>query len=145
MREKRANGLPDQAGRVRQRTKKSRTIHGRAVSNRLTLCVDALCQVPHAQALFGLSPRCEAPIKQHCLIGVAHIAPLVAVYLLVYALVRLAPDRLHPMPADLAQRGSASAREVAALRTFKGRRCGPVTQIGMKRVEAALFAHDAPS
>ena len=38
---------------------------------------------PMCRALFGLSPRCEAPIKQHCLIGVAQIAPLVAVYLLV--------------------------------------------------------------
>ena len=38
---------------------------------------------PMCRALFGLSPRCDAPIQQHWLIGVAHIAPLVAVYLLV--------------------------------------------------------------
>jgi len=35
---------------------------------------------PMCRALFGLSPRCEAPIKQHCLIGVAQIAQLVAVH-----------------------------------------------------------------
>jgi len=81
MRETRANGLPDQEGRVRQRTKKSRKIHGRVVSNRLTLGVDARWQVPHAQALFGLSPRCYAPMQQHCVIDVAHIAPVGAVSL----------------------------------------------------------------
>ena len=43
-------------------------------------CFYARCQVPNAKALFGLSHYCQAPIKQHCLIGMAQIAQLVAVY-----------------------------------------------------------------
>ena len=80
MHKKRAKGLPDKEGGVREYANKSPKITDQSARNRLTLCVYALCQLPSVETLCGLSHRCSTPIQQHDFITVAQIAQLVAVY-----------------------------------------------------------------
>jgi hypothetical protein len=58
----------------------SGTPRARAVRNRLTLCVDALCQGPDVEPVSRRRYRCSTPLKQDNLSGVTPITQLVAVY-----------------------------------------------------------------
>ena len=55
MRAKRATGLPDTEGRVREGSHRSPSIHGCVDRHGLTRCVDALGQRPRVETLCGLS------------------------------------------------------------------------------------------
>jgi hypothetical protein len=54
-------------------------INGPFCRNTTTNSLDARCQALDVAPVFGLSRRCETPIKQHTLRGVAQITPWVAV------------------------------------------------------------------